>query len=167
MNRFRIIIIIHTYFRLRILRIVNLGSIVPIFRFLSLRVWDGLGGQEVPVLLERTLLLFLVVNLYHVRVVRAYNERVQMGELIVLCGVVCVYTLVSVCVCVCVCDWTVDNISWRSLLNIIHNCSECYGQCYVLYWHTMGTQYLLLTIVKATSRKLYIVQLKQAIFTRE
>lgn len=64
--------------------VVDLGSVVPVLRLAGLRVRDGLGGQEVPVVLQRATLDAAVVDLHLVRVVRSDDERVQVGELVVL-----------------------------------------------------------------------------------
>lgn len=70
--------------RLGVGGIVDLGSVVPVAGFLGLRVLDHLGGQHVPVVLQGAGLHLLVVDPHLVRLVWIQDQRVQVGELVVL-----------------------------------------------------------------------------------
>lgn len=73
-----------SYLRLGVVGVVDLGAVVPVLWFLGLGVLDRLGGQEVPVLLQRAGLHLLVVDLHLVRLVWVQDQGVQVGELIIL-----------------------------------------------------------------------------------
>lgn len=70
--------------RLGVGGIVDLGSVVPVAGFLGLRVLDLLGGQHVPVVLQGAGLHLLVVDPHLIRLVWIQDQRVQVGELVVL-----------------------------------------------------------------------------------
>ena len=66
--------------------VVHLLTVVPVLRLLGLWVLDLLGGQHVPVLLHAAGLHLLIVDLHFVRLVRVQDQRVQVGELVILDG---------------------------------------------------------------------------------
>lgn len=72
------------YLRLGIVSIVNLGTVIPVLWFLGLWILDFLGGQEIPVLLQRSRLHLLIVNLYLVGLVWVEDQRVQVCKFIIL-----------------------------------------------------------------------------------
>lgn len=74
----------HTHLWLLIGLVVNLGPVIPVLGLARLRVGDGLGGQEVPVVLQRATLRPAVVDLHLIGVVRSDDQRVQVRELVIL-----------------------------------------------------------------------------------
>merc|ERR1740128_993607 len=71
-------------FRLDIFRVINLGSLVPVFGFLGFRILDGLGGEEVPVSFQISRLNFFIVDQDFIGLVRFDNQSVQVGVDIIL-----------------------------------------------------------------------------------
>ena len=69
---------------LAVLRVVDLLTVIPVFRLLGLGVLDLLGWQEVPVFLKTSGLDLLVVDEDLVGAVGVDDERVQVGEDVVL-----------------------------------------------------------------------------------
>lgn len=66
--------------------VIDLCLVVPVLRLLGFRIWDGLGREEVPVVLQVSSFHSLVVNLHLIGVVWLDDESVKMSELIVLRG---------------------------------------------------------------------------------
>ena len=71
---------------LGVLRVVDLGSVVPVLGLCCFWVRDGLGCEEVPVVFKTATLDLLVVDLHFVGVVGAEDQRVQVSELVILWG---------------------------------------------------------------------------------
>lgn len=67
-----------------IVRVINLLPFVPVFRLLCIWILDLLWGQKVPIILQRSRLHLLVVDLHLICVVWINEERVQMGVFIIL-----------------------------------------------------------------------------------
>lgn len=74
------------HLRLGVLRVINLGPLIPVIRFPGLGVLDLPGGQEVPVLLQAARFHPPIVDLHLIGVVRPDHQRVEVGELIILQG---------------------------------------------------------------------------------
>ena len=73
-----------SHLRLLVFRIINFLFIVPVFRFLSLRVLDLLWWQEVPVSFKITTLHFGAIDTHFIGVIGFDNQSVEMGEFIIL-----------------------------------------------------------------------------------
>jgi len=73
-----------THLGLGVFGVVDLAVVVPVLGLLGLGVLDLLDGQEVPVLLQRAGLHLLVVNLHLIGLVGVQDQRVQMGQLVIL-----------------------------------------------------------------------------------
>lgn len=73
---------------LRVLWVVKLLPVVPILRLLRVGILDLLGGQEVPVVIELSTLLLLVVDLDFVRVVGTDDQSVEVRQDIILKSVI-------------------------------------------------------------------------------
>merc|ERR1740128_70796 len=67
-----------------VFRVINLGSLVPVFGFLGFRILDGLGGEEVPVSFQISRLNFFIVDQDFIGLVRFDNQSVQVGVDIIL-----------------------------------------------------------------------------------
>merc|ERR1719495_835896 len=71
-------------FRLRVLGVVNLGSINPVIGLLLLGILDHLGWEEVPVVSQRATLSLLIVNEHFVGSIGVEDKGVQVSEHVIL-----------------------------------------------------------------------------------
>merc|ERR1712050_477240 len=69
---------------LLVLRVINHRFVAPVTRLLIFRVWNLFRLQNLPIILDGTLINFLIIDLYAYGVVRLDYESVKVGGAFVL-----------------------------------------------------------------------------------